>query len=222
MSLSIALTLALVVAAPPIGFGDSVDTAALAAVHARLAALGRPMAVMIQPGEHAWPVDAHVVDAKANGPFPRARVPVTVRLNYQGSTRTAIVWATLSDRQRVATYAANYQRGTEADRVATHHAVVDLVGYSGALQEAVPTSLVLVHGVTAGDPVLAEDFAEAPAIRVGDRLDVAASAGPVTLHSPAWALESGAAGDRIQVRMDAPSRAVAVRIIGKGRVAVDE
>jgi flagella basal body P-ring formation protein FlgA len=220
--LSLFLTLALVATLPANDVDARVAAAARAAVQARAATAKRQLEIAIEPGAHAWPANTRVIGAIVPDPFPRARLPVVVRLDCDGLPRRAVVWATLSERRRVATYGGPYARGTVADRVVITEQIVDLVPYRGTPVDVVPAGAVLDRDVAVGSPVRAEDFGAAPVVQAGERVRLEAHTGVVALQSSAWALESGVVGDRIQVRLETPSRAVAARIVGKGQVAVDE
>lgn len=214
--------LALLLAAAPDTVSAAAQDAARAAVEARVAALGRPMAVRAEPVRlPSGATDVLAVD-EVPGPLPRARVAVPVRVRVDGHPRIATVHVRLQDVRRVPTWARAYRRGTPVSAAQVIERAVDLAAVRGTLLAAAPPGGVLARDVGDGAPLQAGDIAAAPVVARGDAVVLEVTSGRVVLRLPARALESGARGERIQVLGESSPRAVRARILDSGRVAVDE
>lgn len=159
------------------------------------------------------------------GRWPRAHAIVPVKVVVEGhAPRTVPVGISASDVRTVMSYAADFGAGTDAARLRTRQARVDMTCCDGevAMDVHALQSRRLRRAVRAGQPVLLSDLEARPLVAAQQKVAVAVERGPVRIVTTGIALADGAVGDRIPVRTAESRQVVRARIVEQGKVAVDE
>lgn len=206
---------------------EAVVQAAQAALQARvkgysmdfsLKAVSEPADVALNPGS---------VTLKPRLPAAgrlRSRMAVEVDVYLDGvQTETVPVWFAVKAARRVAVYAHDMRAEEEVGKDDLRWETRDLaeLGSDPVMDPAELAGKWLRRPVTAGEPLVADDLAQAPLVRHHQRVEVQVVSGPVAIVAWGIAEDSGNAGDTVSVRVDKSEGPCKGRVIGMGVVQIE-
>lgn len=194
----------------------------------QLSAKGRSVAVNVAGRVSDQPLPAgraEIVIDPIQGALPRLRAAVPVRLLLDGKMiRSMTVWVEMHDERTVMTYAASYPARHEGNAVAVTEARVNL-----ACCDGVPVERVIDirdqrtrHAVRIGAPVMKGDFGPLPDVSAQQPVSVEVARGSIRLIAKGVAMQDGAIGERIALRVEPGQGLVQGRVVAKDKVKIDD
>jgi len=159
------------------------------------------------------------------GALPRLRAAVPVRLLLDGRLiRSMTVWVEMHDERTVMTYAASYPAHRGGNTVAVTEARVNLACCDGVPVERIVDvrDLRTRRAVRVGEPVMKDDFGPLPDVSAQRAVSVEVTRGSIRLVAKGVALQDGAIGERIALRVEPGQGPVQGRVVAKDKVKIDD
>ena len=184
---------------------------------AQVSLVGKPEDIPVLGGKVALKA------RKPAGRWPRARVSVPVDVLVDGVVvRSTTVWFAVSVQHEVPTYSADAALGTAASVLKLASQAEDIAGLQGTplTDPHQLDGMRLRRAVTAGSPVVLEDFERIPDVDRQQRVEVLESYGVIRLDAKGTAIGRGNAGDTVLVQVDGAEAPVRARITDRGVVQV--
>lgn len=200
-----------------------------AAVSARLQAIGSTARIAEVSGVRDYRSDGAQPQLRIGeiaGPWPRAQLVVPLEVVAGRRVLHAMTARVrLQDERIVQVYEADYPRARSAETLRFRPGLVDMTCCPGSSVEGGKEGLAglrTLRAVRAGQPVMREDFEPVPEVSAQQHVSVGVQQGAVRLVTKGTALSDGRIGDRIAVRLVPSHTTLRVRVIGPGRVTLDE
>lgn len=173
---------------------------------------GRGLVVPAGPIE----VTARAPDAEA---WPRARQTVWVDVRQGGATvRSALVKLTVQAQQQGWIAVTDMPAGARLASTLLREEPVDVARAGQPVWQGPVEGWALKTPLRAGQPLVAAQVEKAPTVARGERVVLNHRAGALVMTASAEALQAGAIGQAIQVRVDSARGAVLARVTGNGEV----